>query len=122
MKGLSSCVVCRIALAWIVAFYLGVVSAAEPEAAACVIAPDKLQFPTTAGSVKLELTGEITPVSPSPIDVFSYGTLVKAFDRSVFALVPNPLVLSRFKVTNDGTDKLISLAYSYKRGTRLYVL
>ena len=95
--------------------------AAEPEARACVVAADKLQFPATAGSVELELTGKLTPEAPSPISVFGYGSLVKQFDPAVFALVPNPLLSKRFKVTNDGTEKLISLAYAYKRGTLLYV-
>ena len=94
---------------------------AEPEARACVVAADKLQFPTTAGSVELELTGKLTPEAPSPISVFGYGSLVKQFDPAVFALVPNPLLSKRFKVTNDETEKLINLAYAYKRGTLLYV-
>ena len=95
--------------------------AAEPETRACVVAADKLQFPTTAGSVELELTGKLTPEAPSPISVFGYGSLVKQFDPAVFTLVPNPLLSKRFKVTNDETEKLIKLAYAYKRGTLLYV-
>lgn len=90
--------------------------AAEPEARACVVAADKLQFPTTAGSVELELTGKVRSVSPNPIPAFGYGSLVKPFDPSVFTLVPHQSLTKRFAMTDDTTDKIVFLKYMYKRG------